>query len=208
MLNINLVRQQLSHQHYTRNKTLLIGGLITYLAVHWWLVLTGRVLTDPVQHLLDMSGNLALQLLIATFLLSALSRRLTLSSLLRYRRLTGLAAWAVSGSHILVYCVFELGLEWTQLIMELQDRQYIILGAIAFLILSILSLTSIHRIRRMLKRKWYLVHRLSYLAFLLIGIHYLMAVKAVSLEPLVYIALGTALIVLNLRDHRNRQNGV
>lgn len=201
MLDTNLVRRQLSQRHYLRNKTLLVGGLLAYLAMQWWLVLTGRVLTDPVQYLLDMSGILALQLLITTFLLSVLSRQFNLSSLLRYRRLVGVSAWAVSSSHILVYCVLELGLEWAQLVIELQQRQYIVLGALAFLILSILSLTSMHWLRRMLKHRWYLIHRASYLAFVLISIHYLMAVKALSLAPFAYFALGAVLIMLNLRHY-------
>ncbi|EJT83995.1 sulfite oxidase subunit YedZ [Pseudomonas putida S11] len=74
----------------------------------------------------------------------------------------GLWVFAYIVLHILAYLFFILGLDWGQLAVELRKRPYIIVGALGFLGLLALAVTSNRYSQRRLGARWKKLHRLVY----------------------------------------------
>ena len=74
-----------------------------------------------------------------------------------------------------------------------------------FVCLIPLALTSNNWSVRRLGPKWRSLHRLTYVAVLLGGLHYIMLVKGFQIEPLAYMAIILALLALRLPGKRRTQ---
>ena len=105
---------------------------------------------DPVQGLTHYLGKGALNLLLITLLVSPLAKRWRQGQLIKLRRPLGLwcAAWA--GLHFMVWLGLDLQFDWGLIGGELVKRSYILVGAVALLLLAVLSLTSIPALLRAL----------------------------------------------------------
>jgi sulfoxide reductase heme-binding subunit YedZ len=155
---------------------------------------------DPVQAVIHFLGKGAMNLLIATLVISPLAKRYREGLLISTRRLVGLYCFFYACLHFLAFAWFDLGWDFNLLLQELLKRPYIWLGMGAFIILLLLALTSPNWIRRKMQRNWQKLHNFIYLAAVLIPIHYYWSVKSGWLEPLIY-ALVT-LLVLSQRIKR------
>src|SRR5690606_30677831 len=92
---------------------------------------------------------------------------------------------------------------WETIVKDVIKRPFITIGMATFVILAALAATSTRAmIRRMGGRRWRNLHRLVYVAGIGCGIHFFMAVKADGREPLVYLALTAALLLLRLVPRR------
>ncbi len=141
---------------------------------------------DPVQAVIHFLGKGAMNLLLATLLISPLARRFREGLLISTRRLIGLYCFFYACLHFLAFAWLDLGWDINLLFQELLKRPYIWLGMLAFIILLLLALTSPNRIRRKMQRNWQKLHSFIYLAAVLIPIHYYWSVKSGWLEPLIY----------------------
>jgi sulfoxide reductase heme-binding subunit YedZ len=170
-----------------------LAGLVP-LAMLMWQATSGGLGVDPVKALERQLGLTALQLLLASLVITPL-RRWTGVNLIRYRRAIGLLAFFYAGLHLLVWVTLDLQLRWAEIGADLVKRPYIIVGMLAFALLVPLAATSnAWSIRRLGALAWQKLHRLAYLAVLLGALHYLMLVKVWSAEPLLY-AAGAAILV-------------
>jgi len=156
----------------------------------------GRMLgADAPETLLLHFGEWGLRLLLVTLLFSTLRRRLRWQGALRYRRMTGLAAFAYLSLHLLVYLALLAGFSLQQIVEDLTDRAYITVGFAAWLLLLILAATSTRGWQRRLKRNWVRLHQLVYVAIPLGLLHLLWLTKAGYLEALVYGLIYAALMI-------------
>lgn len=163
-------------------------------AVYFWWAVGNQLGADPLKALEHQLGKWALQLLILTLLVTPV-RIWTGISLLKFRRAFGLAAFFYVVLHFLVWLVLDMQFYWSQILVDLTKRPYIIIGWLALALLVPLAATSFNRaIRRMGPKNWARLHRLSYAAAVLGAIHYLMVVKAWPTEPILY-AIGVPILV-------------
>ena len=100
-----------------------------------------------------------------------------------------------------------MSLLWAQMWGDIYKRPYITIGMAAFLCLIPLAVTSNNRSIRALGAKWRKLHRLTYAAVLLGGLHFIWLVKGVQLEPLLYMTAILALLAVRLLDARQKQSG-
>ncbi|EOI3470518.1 protein-methionine-sulfoxide reductase heme-binding subunit MsrQ [Cronobacter turicensis] len=164
----------------------------------------GLFSADPAKDIQHFTGRMALKLLLATLLVTPLTRLLKQPLLIRTRRLLGLWCFAWATLHLVSYSLLELGLSNLSLLgSELVSRPYLTLGVISWLILLALALTSFQAAQRKLGRRWQTVHNFIYLVAILAPIHYLWSVKILSPQPILY-ALG-AIILLAWRYKKLRQ---
>ncbi len=174
-----------------------------------WLALQNRLGADPVQRLEHELGLTALQLLIAALAVTPL-REQTGITLLRFRRMLGLMAFAYAVMHFTVWLALDRQLDWPRILQDLTRRPYIIVGFAAFLMLIPLALTSWNgAVRRLGAANWRKLHRLAYPATALGAIHFVWLVKAWPPEPLVYAGFVLLLLgyrVLPARIRRPRRN--
>jgi len=149
---------------------------------------------DPVATLERQLGKWALQLLIASLLITPL-RNLFKLNLIKFRRPVGLFAFYYAFLHLLAYLLLDKQLEWDPIIKDITKRPYIIVGVLALLAMVPLAITSNNwMIRKLGPVKWRLLHKLAYVIVPLGAAHYLLLVKAWPPEPILYCA-GVALLV-------------
>lgn len=179
--------------------------ILCVLPVPWLLYLaqTGGLGVEPIKALEHELGEIALQLLIAGLTITPLRRYAGLN-LIKFRRCIGLMAFLYVSLHLLVWLVLDIGI-LSQIWADIIKRPYITIGMAGFLCLVPLAVTSNSYSIRKLGPKWRTLHRLTYLAVILGGVHFIWLVKGFQLEPLLYMAVILGLLALRLPKRRKRQ---
>lgn len=153
---------------------------------------------DPGKVLVDRLGLGTLILLLITLSITPLQRLTGWAGWIAVRRQLGLWCFAYVVMHLSAYLVFILGLDWSQLGVELRKRPYIIVGSIGFLGLLALSVTSNRYSQRRLGAGWKKLHRLAYVILGLGLLHMLWIVRADLKEWAIYASIGALLLVLRI----------
>jgi len=155
-----------------------------------WLVVqavTGRLGVDPTKAIEWSLGLTGLQFLLGGLCITPL-RWLTGVNLIRFRRAVGLLAFAYVALHLLTWLLLDIQLRWGEIGADLTKRPYIMIGMVGFAAMVPLAVTSNNlSIRRMGAAAWQQLHKLTYLAALAGGLHYMVLVKAWPLEPMLYL---------------------
>ena len=185
----------LSRQQFFWLKALIHSLAASPLLWLYYQAFNDRLGADPVEAVIHFTGIGALNLLLITLLTAPLARQVDLPFLLRCRRMLGLYAFVYALCHILNFLLFEMQLDMQLFVQELIERSYIIVGMLAFLILSALAVTSINPLRRKMGRHWQSLHNLIYLAAVLVLIHFYWSLKSDITEPLIYFAFLVLLML-------------
>lgn len=152
---------------------------------------------DPVKELTHFLGKTALNFLLLTLLVTPVIKQFKQPLLIRVRRLLGLYSFVWVSLHLLVFIWLDLQWELLLFFEEVVKRPYLSLGAIAWIILLLLSITSINAIKKIMKKNWLTLHRFVYWAVLFSTIHYYWSVKSGLFEATIY--LGICLFLLAQR---------
>ncbi|AZC20772.1 protein-methionine-sulfoxide reductase heme-binding subunit MsrQ [Pseudomonas sp. CMR5c] len=153
---------------------------------------------DPGKVLVDRLGLGALVFLLLTLSMTPLQKLTGWSGWIAVRRQLGLWCFAYVALHLTAYGVFILGLDWSQLGVELRKRPYILVGSLGFILLLSLAVTSNRYSQRRLGARWKKLHRLVYFILGLGLLHMLWIVRADLKEWAIYASLGAVLMVLRL----------
>ncbi|MBU2866533.1 protein-methionine-sulfoxide reductase heme-binding subunit MsrQ [Pacificibacter marinus] len=162
--------------------------------------LNGNLGVDPVKSLEHEMGELGLQILIAVLAISPL-RRFTGISLIKFRRALGLIGFFYIFLHLLVWLVLDVQIV-DQIVKDILKRPYITIGMAAFVLMIPLAITSNNWSLRKLGPKWRSLHKLTYPAVILGGVHFVWLVKGWQLEPLIYLAAILGLLALRIKPKR------
>lgn len=155
---------------------------------------------DPVKELEHAMGLLGLQVLIAVLAISPL-RRLTGINLIKFRRALGLIGFFYIFLHLIVWLVLDVQIV-SQIIKDILKRPYITIGMVAFVLMIPLAMTSNNRSVRKLGPKWRSLHKLTYPALILGGVHFVWLVKGWQLEPMLYLAVILGLLVFRVKPSK------
>ncbi|MGE7958435.1 protein-methionine-sulfoxide reductase heme-binding subunit MsrQ [Pseudomonas sp. NPDC089530] len=153
---------------------------------------------DPGKVLVDRLGLGTLTLLLITLSMTPLQKLTGWAGWIAVRRQLGLWCFAYVVLHLSAYAVFILGLDWSQLGVELRKRPYIIVGSLGFLGLLALAVTSNRYSQRRLGSRWKKLHRLVYFILGLGLLHMLWIVRADLKEWAIYASIGALLLVLRV----------
>lgn len=163
----------------------------------FYLALTGGLGPDPVKPLEHEYGQIALQLLIIGLCITPIRRYLGIN-LIKFRRTFGVLAFTYVLLHLLVWAILDVQ-SLDRVVTDIIKRPYITIGMAGFLCLLPLAATSNNWSVRRLGPRWRQLHKLTYLAVILGGVHYLWLVKGLQLEPIVYMAVILGLLALRWR---------
>lgn len=180
--------------------------ILYLLPVPWllYLGLTDGLGREPIKALEHELGEIALQLLIIGLCVTPLRQYLGLN-LMKFRRAFGVLAFIYVALHLLVWVVLDMSLLWSQMWADIWKRPYITVGMAGFLVLVPLAVTSNNlSVRKLGAASWRKLHKLTYLAVLLGGIHYLWLVKGIQIEPILYMAVILGLLGLRLVKPQRR----
>lgn len=173
--------------------------ILSLLPVPWLLYLaqTGGLGREPIKALEHELGQLALQLLIIGLCVTPLRQYVGLN-LMKFRRAIGVLSFTYVTLHLAVWVVLDMSLLWGQMWADVWKRPYITIGMAGFATLVPLALTSNNiSVRKLGAANWRNLHKLTYVAVLLGGVHYLWLVKGIQIEPILYMA--AILVLLGLR---------
>ncbi|MGS0680046.1 protein-methionine-sulfoxide reductase heme-binding subunit MsrQ [Shewanella sp. 125m-7] len=149
---------------------------------------------DPVQYIIHFTGIGALNALAATLLISPIAKVFKQGGLLQTRRLVGLYVFAYASLHVLAFFSLDLLFAWSLFFEEVIKRPYILVGATAYVLLTLLALTSFKGVMRKMGKSWQKLHNWIYLIAILVPIHFYWSVKSEVIEPSLYILLFAILL--------------
>jgi sulfoxide reductase heme-binding subunit YedZ len=174
---------------------------------------TGGLGVNPLKHLLHVTGETALLMLLGALALSplrrvgaALSRLLRAQHgrretdwnwLIRLRRQTGLFAFFYGTVHLAIYGALDLAWDPQALKDDLLEHPYIQWGLLALVIMLPLAATSTNAAVRWLGPLWKRLHYFAHAAGVLALLHFWMQTK-VTAEPPWAEALAMSLLELHL----------
>ena len=156
-------------------------------------VATNSLGPDPAEHLMHVTGEWVMRFLVLVLLATPLARN-GWPRLARYRRMLGLYVWFYATLHLLVFAQVYIGWSGEQLIEELAERPYVLVGFSAWLILVPLGITSAHMIRKKMGRHWRQLHKLTYAVAILGWLHLLWLSRSDLGDAVIYgVLLGVLL---------------
>jgi len=169
--------------------------------------LTDNLGPEPINELEEQLGEFALKLLIVGLAVSPLLH-FTRINLVRFRRAIGLMAFAYVLAHFLVWFLLDLQ-ALNQIWTEIAKRPYVTAGFAGFIVMIPLALTSNDWSVRRLGRFWRFLHRLTYLAAILAGVHFIMLSKGFDVEALAHMTVILAFLALRVgKWRRSLQSGL
>nr|WP_232847108.1 protein-methionine-sulfoxide reductase heme-binding subunit MsrQ [Shewanella nanhaiensis] len=160
------------------------------------LIILDKAGGDPVQYIIHYTGIGALNTLVILLCISPIARKFKQGVLIQTRRVIGLYVFAYANLHIFAFISLDLLFAWSLLFEEVVKRPYILVGAVSYIILFLLSITSFKALRRKMGKRWQQLHNLVYLLALLVPIHFYWSVKSEVIEPGIYIALTSLLLLI------------
>ncbi|MGF1703161.1 protein-methionine-sulfoxide reductase heme-binding subunit MsrQ [Photobacterium makurazakiensis] len=173
-----------------------------FLAFLIYSVFSGGLGADPIEGISHFTGKAALNTLMLTLIISPLARFLKQGLLVRTRRLVGLYSFFWALLHLVGYLALDLNFNGSLLLSEIIERPYLTLGAVSWLILFALAITSTQAIQRKMGAHWQKLHNWVYLAVLLAPIHYYWSVKSGLIEPAIYIICVLSILALRHKIFR------
>jgi methionine sulfoxide reductase heme-binding subunit len=170
--------------------------LAAILPLAWMLfaLFSGLVTGDQVKFMQHVTGDTILTCLMLTLAVTPLRRLTGWNEIIRVRRLIGLTAFWYACLHLTTYLVFDQSLSVSEIVKDIMEHPWVLVGFAAFLCLVPLAITSTAGwVRRLGGKRWQRLHRLVYVAAAAGVLHYLWLVKKDVTAPLTY---GAVLAVL------------
>jgi sulfoxide reductase heme-binding subunit YedZ len=202
MTNQNEERRQESLQHQLNVLVHFAGILPLILLLGTYT--RGELGFNPIEMVIQRTGRTAAAFLLLSLSCTPINSLFKLPVVGRLRKPLGLYAALYAALHFAAFSIWDYGLNFNLIWMEIREKPFIIIGASALIILIVLAATSFRFWQRKLGKWWTWLHRLAYVAGVLLVVHYLLATKGdlFSLQgdyaaPL--IAGGVLIILLILR---------
>lgn len=156
------------------------------LAYLLYVALTQQLGPDPGKALTDNLGLWSLRFLLVVLLLRPLREMTGKPQFVQVRRLISLFAWFYASVHFLAGMFYVVGWSWLDLLTAFDERRYITLGMLAWLLMVPLVLTSNRWAQRGLGARWRKLHRLVYPLAILACLHFVWLVREDYLQAFLY----------------------
>ena len=152
-------------------------GALLPLILLGWDMLQGDLGFNPVETVMQRTGNLGMIFLILSLSCTPINKIFKLPAVGRLRKPLGLYAALFAFLHFAAFAIWDYQLNLALIWNEIITKPFIIFGAIALLILLVLAATSFKSLQRKMGKTWVWLHRLVYLAGVLVVVHYLLSIK-------------------------------
>ncbi len=151
---------------------LLALGLIP-LAWLVWRTASDQLGANPAETLIRATGDWTLRGLCLALAVTPLRVVLGWPELARFRRLLGLLTFGYASLHLVCYAWFDMGLDWPDILHDIPKRPFVLVGSLAFVLLTLMAATSWNgAIRRLGARRWQALHRSVYAVAMLAVLHF------------------------------------
>ena len=139
--------------------------------------LGGSLTANPIQEIIQRLGRTAIYFLVAVLACTPLNTLFGWQAVLQRRRSLGLYAFMYASLHFLVFAGLDYGSNIKLITEAIFEKPFALMGAIGFLMLLPLAITSSRWWIKVLGKGWQNLHRLVYLASTILIIHFAWARK-------------------------------
>lgn len=186
----------------------LAKGLLFFLGLlpfAWllWGALHDQLGPNPAEYLIRATGDWTLRFLCLALAVTPLRVILHQPVLARYRRMAGLFVYFYAVLHLLCYSGFDMGFELQDIVKDIAKRPFILVGSLAFALLTPLAASSFNRaVKALGGRRWQRLHRLVYVVAGLAILHFfwMRSGKNNYSEVIVYALVLGALLLWRARQ--------
>lgn len=165
----------------------------------------GYLSVNPIQDLERRTGRAAITLLVLSLMCTPLNTLFGWKELLKRRRALGLYSFMYATIHVLIFLDLDYGLAWSLIWQNFVEKPYIIFGAITFLMLLPLAVTSFDTWKVRLRKNWKRLHQTVYLIAPLAVLHFALSKKGNIFQlqgeivrPLIYGLIVLILLILRI----------
>ena len=174
-----------------------------------WAALADQLGANPAEALVRATGDWTLRLLCVVLAVTPLRVLTGNAALARFRRMLGLFVYFYALLHLLSYSGFDMAFDLADIARDIVKRPFILVGFLAFVVLTSLAFTSFNRAIKVLGgRNWQRLHRAVYGVAGLAILHFfwMRAGKNDFAEVFVYAGVLTALLGWRLRRFLNQKS--
>jgi sulfoxide reductase heme-binding subunit YedZ len=159
----------------------------------------GDLSANPVEFITRSTGTWTITFLCITLAMSPLRWLTGWVGWIQMRRMLGLFTFFYGFLHFSIWYWLDHNLDATAMLDDVIERPFITVGFVAFVLMSLLAITSNQKAMRALGRKWASLHRLIYVIAILGVLHYLWHKAGKNDFELVYIYAGIIFLLLIIR---------
>ncbi|MEY4589766.1 MAG: hypothetical protein RL497_1842 [Pseudomonadota bacterium] len=164
-----------------------------------WRIYDDDLGPEPAKTLVNTCGVWAANFLVLTLMVTPLKRFFNWRSLNTHRRMLGLFCWFYASLHFGCYVFFILGADFQSFTFELTQRPFIIASIPAWVLLTILAITSPKSIMRLCGKRWKLIHQSIYIIAVLTVLHLIWQIRASYQDAIIYGVLLLGLLALRCK---------
>ncbi|MBW6471649.1 MAG: sulfoxide reductase heme-binding subunit YedZ [Anaerolineaceae bacterium] len=168
-------------------------GSIIPLLVLVWDAFSNNLTVNPIQEITQRTGRTAIIWLVLSLACTPLNIIFGLRPFNQVRRPLGLYSAFYATLHFITFLILDYGFNLNLIWQTIIEKPYILLGVTGFLILTLLTFTSTKKSMQKLGKKWNQLHRLVYLAAIILLLHFFMALKFINA-----LAIAIAIILASL----------
>ncbi len=160
----------------------------------------GNLTANPIQALEQQTGIQALTFLLFSLACTPLAAILGWKELTQRRKALGNYGFMYAALHVTIFIGLDYGFDLEAILRDVGSKWYILFGALAFLLLLPLAITSLKYWMKRLGKSWKRLHKLVYIISPLVVVHFLLSVKGdfFSLQGNILQPIWYGLIVLVL----------
>ena len=159
----------------------------------------GDLTANPIEFITRSTGTWTITFLCMTLAMSPLRWITGFSQWVQLRKTLGLFTFFYGFLHFTIWYWLDHDLNFLAMISDVIKRPFIAMGFIAFVIMSLLAITSNQTAMRLLGGKWKMLHRFIYLIAILAVIHYFWHKEGKRDFTVVYIYTGIIFSLLFIR---------
>jgi len=162
-----------------------------------WAAVADQLGANPAEALVRATGDWTLRMLCVLLAVTPLRVLTGNAALARFRRMLGLFVYFYALLHLLSYSGFDMAFDLADIARDIVKRPFILVGFIAFVVLTSLALTSTNRaIKALGGHNWQRLHRAVYAVAGLAILHFfwMRAGKNDFAEVIVYASVLLALL--------------
>lgn len=149
-------------RHWFAKPLVFILALLPFVYLLWAAVLD-QLGANPAEALVRATGDWTLRMLCLVLAVTPLRVLTGNAALARFRRMLGLFVYFYAVLHLLSYSGFDMAFDVGDIARDIVKRPFILVGFVAFLVLTSLALTSFNRAIKVLGgRNWQHLHRAVY----------------------------------------------
>lgn len=157
---------------------------------------------NPIAEALNQLGLLALVHLLLSLAATPIQILTHWKWPIRIRKALGLLGFFYVCLHFLLYAVVDQALAFSAIAEDIAKRPFILVGFVAFVLLVPVAMTSHAKaLKTMGFVRWKRLHRLVYVIGILGVVHFLLRVKKITTEPLLYAIILGVLFLVRIIDY-------